>query len=777
MEHFVKPTDSYGRNYQLLPTYVRDSAKYLQLMTGRSLDECVAFVQQAVAPGGPLQLSVPNALVLMKDQNGDRQKVVLPFTEYLDGVREKRQILSPTLAAYTHPDDNESLLAKYISGNLAARKKAKKEMFVAEMRGDKTMQAIKEAEQTTLKIKNNSLSGAHSSPFTILWNKSSHSTLTSTCRTATSYGNANNEKFLYGNRHYWAPEIAKANIISIINQSNYELIDRVVNAFQLNHPTVEQVMGCVLRGTRPYWRDEAQEKSIFQLVSSLSPIERSAFMFTGDFYHLAICNPKFVRDLLTTLSTKASQPLMGEEAEKWVGKMDDNLLAFVSLLCAKELAGGTMGDADGKGTPLKTVRPADYGVIAATAKNIIDSLDHYRDFIQAFWVTDNLPSSVYSLPNIVRRGAITSDTDSTIFTVKHWTEWYVGKLDFSEKSLAVAATMVYLASQLIRHILATVSGNIGAARKDITRLSMKNEYYFPVFTLTSRAKHYFAYISAREGNVYKKLETEIKGVALRNSNVPPFITKKAHDLIRALMDAVMRERKISLTAVLRYVAEIEEGIRKEVESGGYKLLPKTQIKDAASYKDPAVSNHIHYGMWEKVFAPKYGNAPEPPYVAIKVSLTTNNPSKLKEWVASIEERPLADRLTEWLSENSRKELTTLLLPEPILVMSGIPKELIPAINIRNLIFQTMEGFYLILEAIGYFRRNDGITRLVSDERWLIDEVPPDHVVGSLNIAGSPANPEPAEEIAIPDEVDTELLDQLLNEFESDEDGGSGDSDD
>jgi hypothetical protein len=404
--------------------------------------------------------------------------------------------------------------------------------------------------------------------------------------------------------------------------------------------------------------------------------------------------------MLTRLSTKPTVVLEGEEADTWVKKMDDNLLAYVSMLCSKELSGGTMGDADGKGTALKIVRPHDYGIIAATAKNIIDNLDRYREFISAFWVTDNLPSSVYFLPNIMRRGAITSDTDSTIFTVKYWTEWYVGKLDFTEKSLAVGATMVYLASQLIRHILATVSGNIGAAKKDITRLSMKNEYYFPVFTLTSRAKHYFAYISAREGNVYKKLETEIKGVALRNSNVPPAITKKAHDLIRALMDTVMKERKISLTAVLRYVAEIEEGIRVEVESGGYRLLAKTSIKGAASYKDPTVSNYVHYGMWEKVFAPKYGNAPEPPYTAIKVSLSTKSPSKVKDWIAGIEDRALADRLTEWMVENGRKDLSTLLLPEPVLAMTGIPKELIPAIDIRNLIFQTMEGYYLILEAIG-----------------------------------------------------------------------------
>src|SRR5690606_6403502 len=115
------------------------------------------------------------------------------------------------------------------------------------MAGDKVAEKIGNSKQTTFKIKNNSLSGAHSSPYTILWNKSSHSTLTSTCRVATSYGNTNNEKFLYGNRHYWCPDIARNNIISIINNSDLEKMGQVMQKFNLRAPTVDELQALLIR--------------------------------------------------------------------------------------------------------------------------------------------------------------------------------------------------------------------------------------------------------------------------------------------------------------------------------------------------------------------------------------------------------------------------------------------------------------------------------------------------------------------------------------------------
>lgn len=723
MDHFVNPSETYKRNVDLQRTYLEDAAAYLVKMRGLTLDQARQFIIANIQPGGKFEMKDPATMVLVRKPNGDREQQTMRFSEFLKSVYEKRQSLSPSLTAYVHPDDKESLLAVYIDANLKRRKAAKHEMFVAKMAGDEAAANIGNSKQTTFKLKNNSLSGAHSSPYTILWNKSSHSTLTSTCRVATSYGNTNNEKFLYGNRHYWCPDIARNNIISIINHTDLEHMSQVMERFGIQPPTVGECVDLLHRCCDDYWRDVKEMANLTELVENLTGIERAAFAFTSDIYHLSITNPTFVREFLKTLSYHPAEPLPFEEAKSWIKKMDDNLGAFIFMLCSKELGGGTMKDAWGDKTnvPLEEARPDDYGRVGAAVKNALETLDHYAEFIRCFWVTDNLPSSIFHAPGIMRRSAVTSDTDSTIFTVQHWTLWYRGKLDFTKESEDIASTMVYLAGQLIRHVLATTSGAMGVSKQYVNKLSMKNEYYFPVFSLTSRAKHYYAYRAAQEGNVLKELETEIKGVALRNSNVPPEITNKAHALIRYIMDTVMAGQLMNASSVLRYVAKVEDGIRQDVLSGGYSLLSKMQIKGEDAYKNPESSNFLHYDMWESVFADTYGHAPAPPYVAVKVPVELGRKQDVEQWLKEMDNPAIADRMRAWMEKTNKTTMAVLMLPEQVLAMRGIPKEVVSAVNIRPLIVQTVEAFYLILESIGIFMKNKDQTRLVSDEEWLLAE--------------------------------------------------------
>ena len=706
---FTRPINEYVRKINLTENYINQAGRYLSLQTRRPLQECIEYVRKETAPGGRFEFKDPETMYLERNEFGDRQKVQGTFLGYLDKIFNERQILAPTLTSYIPPEQKRSLLAMYIDGNLEKRKVAKKEMFQATMRGDKVLEAIKDGEQSSVKIKNNSLSGAHCSPYTVLYNKSSHSTLTSICRTATSYGNANNERFLYGNRHYWAPDVVKSNIISIIDNTDLAQVDAILKKYRLRPPTIDETMSVIQKCTEPYWRIPDQMTIIESLVRALSPIERAAYIYTGDFYHLAQFNPTFSKTLLTNLSKKITTPLDFKEADAVIAKLSSNLIAHVSIICTKELAGGMISDAKS--------RPEDYGIIAATGKHIQEVLSSHEDFIRLFWVSDNLPSSIYMLPSIIRRGVITSDTDSTIFTVAPWTIWYRGRLDFEEESLNVASTMVFLAAELVRHILSRVSGNMGVSRQDVKRLSMKNEYYFKIFVLTSRAKHYFASIAAREGNVYQHLETEIKGVALRNSNVPPDIMKEAKDLMCDIMNIVMQSKKVSLRDILTRVAKKELEIRRDVESGGYRLMTKAQIKSPNSYKNPESSPYAQYLMWQEVFAPKYGPVDAPPYRAVKVSVNLDSPTKVKEWLARMEDQALAERMRNWMESNKKSAISSFSLPENILMATGIPKEIVSAINVRELTAQIMEAFYLILESLGIFMKNNDNTRLVSDVEW------------------------------------------------------------
>lgn len=702
---FTLKPEEYKRDLNIMQHYIEDSAFYLHKRTGKDLQTCEEFVKGAIAKGGVLETVDPPVLSLTKHTPANREKEVIPFSKYINDVIETNRIISPTMAVYLGPEEVESLSSKFIKRNIAKRYTSKEEMFEADKNGNEWLANFKDNEQTSFKISNNSLSGAQASTGTILNNKSAHSTLTSTCRTATSNGNASNEKFLFGNRHYWSPDIVKNNIVNIIRRSDYTKIKEALELYGIRHPTIDETFECIKYSTDLYWKNPEQDKDIYEFVKTLTDLERTAFVYSGDLYHLAKYNDSVVREFLKKLSTKASEPI--DNPDDYISVMDSDLKAFISLLCSKELNGESI-------KVLKKENPLGYGILGATTKRVIEILKEYTPLIHAFWRIEAIPASIAHIRDSIRRGVVTSDTDSTIFSVQDWTTWYVGKLDFSEESLAISYAVVYLTTQNIIHILAKVSANMGVREENIHMLSMKNEFAFPVFALTGMAKHYYAYISAREGNVFKELETEVKGVYLKDANVPQYIRKEFQDTINWVMDKVMTEGSFSIEELLKKIALLEKDIYKSVKKGSSFFLSRGQIKDSSSYKNPIVSPYTHYLLWKEVFADKYGESPEPPYPAIKVPLALKNKTDLQEWFDSIEDRDIAAKLENWLVTNKKQNITSILVPRTIVESNGIPDEIIKAMNVRKLIFTTMKAFYIMLESFNYYLINDNLTKLVSD---------------------------------------------------------------
>jgi hypothetical protein len=712
---FIRPLDHYSRRINLINDYIEDSALYLCKMSGDPIEQCRQFVRNTIKPGGSRELTIPRVHFLQRGNNGDRSERSISFLDYLNRAFANEEIMAPTMTTYLPAKKKESLLAVYIDGNLKKRSKAKKSMFDAEMNGLEILAKTLDYQQSTFKIKNNALSGAHCSPFTPLWNKTAHSTLTSVCRTATSYANANNEKFLYGNRHYYTPDIVKTNLITIIRHSNLEKMQAAMDRWSIRHPSVDETMGCIERGSRTYWRNPDQLDIIRRLVETLSDIQRSAFVYSNDLYHLAQFNAQFVHQFLNQLASKATVPMEDKTGiDMLVKGLDDNMNAFISILTAKELKGKNIKAL--KERVEKGEEPLhDYGIVGSTIAQKVALIDRYTDIIDAFWVTDNLPSSVFAVPSIIRRGVLTSDTDSTIFTVQSWIEWQCGSVKFDDEAVAVSTSLVYLSSQLVRHILATLCGNMGVEPQQILRLQMKNEFYFPIFALTSRAKHYYAYRAAQEGLVFTKMKPEIKGVALRSSTISPDIIKLAHQTMFDVMDAIMRGDKLSLTNIVRRVATIEREVLEAVANGSFEYFRRTSVKEREAYKAENGGNFQHFELWNYAFSHKYGPAPTPPYQAVSASLITDRPRQFDKWLTEMEDQDIATRIREWCKKNDRTYMGTFYMPMINLIAQGVPTEIRSIVNVRSLVAQLMESFYLILEGLGVYARNKAITRLISDD--------------------------------------------------------------
>jgi hypothetical protein len=708
---FISKAEEYVRKISPVEDMVHQQATHLMVMDGEiTYEEAKNFVRfQLFSEKGEFRLQDPNAVFLERDfDTGDREESVIPMSEYINGIIQQEQIYAPTFTVYHNPKVRLSPLSKFQDDNVKSRGKAKKAMFIAEQDEGKSSfnYNFYKGSQTTEKLANNAVSGAMVSEHNPLTNKTGHSSLTSSCRQTSAYGNANNERFLASNRHYWSYDVTRANIISIISHTDFNAVERVMTKYNLHYPSAEETFQVVYRSAKLYWNSVPAYDRIRDLINRLTPLQRAAFVYTGDMYQLKEFNDDFVRSFMGRLIQPVEVPDATPAAS--IKQWPEDFLNLAKQLQPHVTKGKSLKE-------IETNDPNGYALVAAQTNNIAQVLWAYSDLIRTFWATDNLPASIAMFPSSLRRVVLVSDTDSTIFTTQDWIIWYCKKVKFDATYDAITASMIFLASQSIVHILAKMSANVGIGRDHAFTIEMKNEYKFDIFALTQLGKHYFAQISCQEGNIKKELEKEIKGVHLKSSNAPKQIRQQAEAMMIAIMDDVMTRGTVSAIKYVKEVADLERSIVASIKKGEFKFLKLSTVKDPAAYKNGAeTSTYKQYGMWNDVFGPKYGTIAPPPYKAIYISLELDSKTKTNAWLERMSDRETSRNMRRWLDENSRDKITSLQLPLPIVSSKGIPDEIMMAIDVRKIVQKASAMFYLILETIGFYFNHDDLSQLAMD---------------------------------------------------------------
>lgn len=333
--------------------------------------------------------------------------------------------------------------------------------------------------------------------------------------------------------------------------------------------------------------------------------------------------------------------------------------------------------------------------IGKTAQAVQNILSEYADFIGHFFAAEHLPPTVASIRSIQRKTALTADTDSSIFTTQEWVRWYTGGLTRTLEADAVWYLITYMGCQCIAHSLAMLSANMGVDRSAIFRLSMKNEYAFPQFAITSASKHYFCTMSMREGNVFEKVQLDVKGVGLRGSEYPPITLERTDALMTEVLDKIDRSELIDEVELLQRISRWEKEVVDSIFRGEHSFLKSSNI-------NPNTTNVIYYDFWQNVLSDKYGDAGDLPVPTVSVNLTLTNKTSILEFINKLKVRDveMADRFASWMSRNNRTNLTAMRFPVMNLRGSGMPEEFKDIIDVRKIVYQVCKPFYMILETLG-----------------------------------------------------------------------------
>jgi hypothetical protein len=707
MSHaFHYETHEYKRDYNIVKQYANNITHYIQRMTGDPIEDVEAYVKRKLKDEeDPLYVD-PDYLMLHRPEGStDRKKGKTTLMKHLKFVQENKLLMSPTMTVYQRKEVQPSIVAEHVSDCKAERNIYKKGMFQAEFEGDSTLYQIRYGQQTSAKIEANSPSGAQNSEHSAFFCKTIHSTLTGECRITTAMGNANNEKFITGNRHYFKPDIITANIATNITLMDMDELDRVIKKYNLVYPSVQQTMDCIYYSSDLYLDRGDWCREIEQYVECLLPVERAAFVYTGDLYHLKVCNEKFVRQLISDFVTPAdARSIPEEDLDSIVGSMDDAVETHIAVAATSIM----------KGKEFKTLDPSSKRVIASNIVGLNKAQEKYYDLIRGFWTTDVVPPSISTFPSVERRCVIAGDTDSTIFTTQYWVKWYFGKIGFEDEHNAVSSLITYFVSNMLFHLLALICASQGISEEQLHRYAMKNEFFFTIFMATSRSKHYLAWQQAQEGKVFSEQKSEIKGAELRNAKTAQFVADAQMDMFVKIRDEITESGKIRLQPYIMEIARIENVIREDIKKGGFDFFRTGEIKVKSTYKNPQSSHYRYYEMWNQVFGPKYGEIEEPPYRAISFKVEGETKSDLLGWVNRIEDKELAKRLRLWMEINNVVRMSEVMLPLPIVSVIGVPDELIKGANLQKVIYNIMSPFYVMLESLGVYLPSKPNIVLVSD---------------------------------------------------------------
>lgn len=700
INEFVRPPEHYQRDLNLIGNALEASAHYLHQMTGEPVEVCVQWLETEIRP----ELTEPEMTTTYRQPNGDRVMTrKIQFGAMLERVEEKAMVISPNMVVYDNQLENPSFLAGFITDKRAERSTIKKAGQVAKVEGDTHKAIICGGTQNRIKVLVNSISGSNVSPHNVMYCKTAHSTATSGCRIATSYSNAVTEKFLAGNRHYRDSTTTLDNLIALVRLSDLDAIEQLITKYDLVVPTVEQTMQVITRSTKFYDEDGPGTLAINQYLNTLNGTQLAAIVYVGDFYHLSKLNPELTRGYIARILNIAETPC--EEPESIVANLSPDIVALGGVLMAHLLQGSTV-------KAMRDRNPEHYAIYAHVLKQAQEILVEWSDLWQGLMATRALPPSIWYFPNSIRRVVVGSDTDSTMFTCQDWVEWYCGRLEFSPEASKVTALMTYLTSQMVAHTLAQVSRQMGTQDKDLYRLRMKNEYSFPVYIRANRAKHYATLISANEGNVYPVPDIDIKGVALKDSKNPPLIMDTLEQMLKRIMMGIMDNKGVSIIPIMQEIADLEHYVIGSIQKGESTFLSNQYIQEREAYKDPDSSKYTNYDLWRLTFSKSYGPTDPPPYGAVKVA-TNLKGTVLKEWLVRV--RPdIQQGFKEWLDLTNRRECSQMLLPMEC-VEGGIPSEVIEVMDIRKMVGEMFEGFYILLEMLGFYYKNQWRTRLLSDE--------------------------------------------------------------
>jgi hypothetical protein len=600
----------------------------------------------------------------------------------------RKDILTPSGSTYLTPHKKPSITRKFIHTKKALRKFHKKKALQAEASGDTVTAGIHEAAQSLIKIALNSLPGGMGSPYNPFYDKGGYNAITSLGRAliATSYTVA--EQMLGGN-FVWFHEEEVINFITvnIPYAPDYQTTVALCNKHGLDLINNDKLFTYFKNILDTYTTGTDEYPTLKQFVATLTQAECCYLYYVGNYRHLIQSSP-YSKSWIQKMFDYSGISGEGITAQE-LFEVDGNLISMIICNFTEDMGELQVNE-------LVDKKPELASKIVACARYTKQVYDEWQELFEAYGHQKTAISRTNLKKYAKRNTVIISDTDSVIFTLVNWVQWFTGDIDTTLGAIQMSSVGIYWLIQGCQKALHIWCTHKGCDEKDIPEINMKNEFFYPTMVLFNIKKTYAGIISVREGMLLSTPKTDIKGGTIRGSTIcnetRGFITSL---IVDDILTPSMRGKLSAAELVKKIIAYEQKILTRSTEEGVVDYLKIWSLDNADHYADAIRSAHYYWMAWEAIFGDKYGHIALPikaPCVPLKDKipasywdwLKDNHPDTHKRWIL-------------FLQRNNNRMPGNIAIDT---LYNKIPPELLPIIDWRPVITHNLNPAYLCLDQLG-----------------------------------------------------------------------------
>ena len=652
------------------------------------------------------------AVIVETLTDGAPKLLAVDLVDYLN--RHCDDLVSPSGSFYKQHETQTGITIKMIQDKLKQRKVAKKAMLKCKAIGDEVNELINYYLQTLIKIGVNSLPGNYGSKYSIFYDKGNYNAITSAGRALIGYANTCIEHVLGGNFGWYSFDQLINHIVVNINHIDHSKVKSTMKRHNLHQATKEELFEFYKKELSIYHKYKNFDV-IWDEVKRLSDTEVQFFWYYQNLRHVLMGNDEVFRPWLEDMFNFDLVPQNPNVKPEDLFELDGALVTMINVAFDKYV---NSGDPEIQVYDLPRKIPEKAKIFVNIANYVSAKLKEFDDIMDTFINTEICVPDVLNRKFMIRNSSVVSDTDSVIFTVKDWVDWYTHDIyKIYPGTYHIACLMIYWIQIAVAHSLKLYSIAHGAKGSHVGDMAMKNEFLYPTMIEADIKKTYAGVVTVQEGVILPKPADDIKGVQLKGSTMVKEATAFANNFIvnDILLDSL--NKKISGHELIAKVMEFEQQIYKDIMEGKTKWCEPLSIKNKEDYATPLSQNYFYFMAWEEVFASKYGEfmVPNKTYAVPIASPTPEYFEMLRKTSPAI-----AKKFEAFVSKYGKAPSKIVVNPN----LNMIPTELIPLVKIREIISANINPCRLILRQLG-------ISCGFDDQDLLFTEVYGDHSLLSL----------------------------------------------